>query len=232
MKKGRDHAILISNDDSAPEAYFRETAAFTGTSPWEVEFCGTEDTRWAENKLNAFIGFVMTSDDDTFRKELKQYLDVDSAIDYYLSIYALGLPQQKGANLVLICYDKDLPFTASLFSMNKAFGLSADGTETASPEEFLPGEPTGNLLWDRLAVLFRPEIEARYASLRKTAFDTDAMCRRVTECAAAIPGELTDADHAVYPHPNPGLAHQEQITRYIVRRMELLDAEFLTGEID
>ena len=100
----------------------------------------------------------------------------------------------------------------------------------AAPEEFLPEEATGNLLWDRLAENFRPEIQARYASLRKTVFDSDDLCRRVTEYTDAIPETLTEADAAVYPHPNPDISHVQQITQYIVRRMELLDGIFLTGE--
>lgn len=233
MKKGKEHAILIANDDSAPEAFFREEAAFvTDVTPWEVEFCGTEDSSWAKDKLNALIAFVRSADDETFRKELKNHLDVDSAIDYYLSIYALGLTNHKAANLILVCYDKDQPFTASLFSMNSAFGLSSEGKQAAEPEEFLPGEATGNLLWDRLAALFRPQIEERYASLRETVFRPEELCRRVTQYAATIPAELTEADAGVYPHPNPEISQVEPMTQYIVRRMELLDAEFLTGEID
>lgn len=230
MKEGKDQAILIANDDSAPESWFREKAAFTDSSPWEVEFCGTGDKGWAKDKLNALIDFVMESDDETFRRELKDHLDVDSAIDYYLSIYALGLTNHKAGNLILVCYGKEQPFTASLFSMNSAFGLSEDGTTVLAPEEFLPEEATGNLLWDRLAENFRPEIQARYASLRKTVFDPDGLCRRVTEYTDAIPETLTEADAAVYPHPNPDISHVQQITQYIVRRMELLDGIFLTGE--
>lgn len=232
MKKGAQQAILIANDASAPEAYFREEAAFAEDSPWEVEFCGTEDQSWAKEKLNALIDFVNGSDDEAFRKGLKKHLDVDSAIDYYLSIYALGLTNHEAANLVLVCYGKDQPFTASLFSMNTAFGLSADGTEVRAPEEFLPGEKTGNLLWDRLAECFRPEIEARYASLREGILEPEALCRRVTECAAAIPAAVTEADAECFPWPNPEISHVEQMKQYIVRRAELLDTIFLTGESD
>lgn len=230
MEKGKAQAILIANDDSAPEAFFREQAVFAGDSPWEVEFCGTEDSSWAKEKLNALIEFVRESSDESFRKELKDHLDVDSAIDYYLSIYALGLTNHKAANLILVCYGEDQPFTASLFSMNSAFGLSEDGTKVLEPEDFLPGDATGNLLWDRLAETFRPEIEERYAELRKTVFEPESLCRRVTEYTNAIPQTLTEADAAVYPHPNPEISHVEQITRYIARRIELLDSHFLTGE--
>ena len=233
MQDGSRQAILIANDASSEEAFFRAKAAFDGNSPWEVEFCGTEDSTWATEKLNALIAFVMESDDETFRKELSRYLDVDSAIDYLLSIYALGLTNHSASDLILVCYGEDQPFTASLYDMDSAFGLSEDGKTALDADAFLPAQKdsgTGNLLWDRLLQNFRPEIEQRYAFLRESVFDPDAMCRRVTEFTSAIAENLTEADNSVYPHPNPDISHTEQITQYITRRIPLLDEIFLTGK--
>lgn len=233
MKDGRAQAILIANDASSPEAFFREKAAFHEDSPWEVEFCGTENSDWAKDKLNRLIAFVMESDDETFRKDLGKHLDVNSAIDYLLSIYTLGLTNHSGANLILVCYAEDHPFTASLYSMGTAFGLSEDGKALLQPDLFLPGTAdsgTGNLLWDRLLKNFRPQIEQRYAELREEIFDPEALCRQVAEYTAAIPDYLTEADNSVYPHPNPDISHTEQITQYITRRIRLLDEIFLNGK--
>ena len=235
MEDGRNQAIVIANTDTADEAFFLHEAAFTEESPWEVEFCGSSDDAWVKDKLNDFISFVMESDNETFRKNLSAYLDVDSAIDYLLSIYAMGLTRHGADELMLVCYGKNEPWIASMYDMETAFGLSADGTSQADPEEFLPGlengrwnSDTGSLLWDRLLQNFLPEIQQRYLQLRQSVFDPQNMCSRVTDFISQIDPQLYAADHEVFPHPNPQIDHQEQITQYILRRIALLDEILLT----
>ena len=234
MEDGYEHAILIANTATADEAFFRNTAAFQEDSPWEVEYCGTGDSRWAEDKLNELIRFVLDSDDGTFRENLHRYLDVDSAIDYLLSMYALGLTHHGADEMMLVCYSRNDPWIASLYDMETAFGLSADGTACLEPEAFLPEETfgswnsnTGSLLWDRLLQNFFPEIQARYQVLRQRVFDPDAMCLRVTDYLCQIDPALFEADHSIFPQPNPQINHQEQIVQYILRRIELLDGILL-----
>ncbi len=237
MKDGEEQAILIANDGSADEAFFRAQAVFEEDSPWEVEFCGTEDSTWAKDKLNRLIAFVMESDDETFRTQLSEQLDVTSAIDYLLSVYVMGLTNYDENDLILVCYEKDQPFTASMYDMDSAFGLSEDGTAAALPEQHLPtvtdgrwDSATGNLLWERLLQNFQPEITRRYAELREALFTPENLCKRVLDFTNAIPAALTEADNTVYPHPNPTISHADQITSYITRRIPLLDNLFLNGE--
>ena len=235
MKDDREHAILIANTDTEEEAFFRATAQFGEDTPWEVEFCGTQEDTWAKEKLNRLITFVMESDDETFRRDLEKYLDVDSAVDYLLFVYAMGLTRHGADELVLACYGSEDPWIASVYDMETAFGLDQNGFTAASPEEFLPflegdvwNSATGNLLWDRLLQNFYPQIQQRYRQLRQTVLDPQRMCSRVRDYLSAIDPLLWEADHAVYPHPNPQLEHQKQITQYIPRRMELLDGILLT----
>ncbi len=237
MEEGKDQAILIANHASAPEALFRESAAFAEDSPWEVEFCGTEDRSWAQNKLNDLISFVTDSDDQTFREKLHIHLDVDSAIDYLLAFYALGLTSCDKTNLTLVCYHASQPFTASHYDMDSAFGLSDDGTSAAGAELHLPvlkdgrwDSATGNLLWDRLLQNFQPRIASRYQKLRESLLNPENLCRRVLDYTAAIPADLVEGDNVVFPHPNPSLSQTDQITNYITRRIPLLDNLFLNGE--
>lgn len=237
MSDGEEQAILIANHTASQDAYFRSTSDFGDTSAWEVEFCGTEDSTWAQDKLNALITFVMESDEDTFHRDLDKYLDVNSAVDYLLSIYALGLTHHGASDLVLVTYGQDEPFTASLYDMETAFGLSADGKEAAAPEVFLPYQQDGiwssdtqNLLWDRLLQSFCPELCARYTQLRKTVFDPDALCARVTDYTAAIDRTLYEANDAAYPGFPTAAGSIGQITQYISQRIRLLDEIFMLKE--
>ena len=232
MSDGEDHAIVITNDPTAPEAFFKGEAEFTETSPWEVEFCGTADDTWAKNKLNELIRFVMESDDAAFRKDLHKYLDVDSAIDYLLSMYVLGLTNHGADELVLVCYGKNDPWICSMYDMETGFGLSSDGKTFLPAEVFLPGadSATDNLLWDRLWQNFYPELCARYVWLRQSVFAPEDLIDRVTDFTVLIPEAAyaaNDAIHSGYPAAQVGLV---QITDYIEKRIELTDKLFLSSE--
>lgn len=231
MKDGEQQAIMICNSTTLPEAFFREEAQFTDDSPWEVEYCGTEDSQWAKDSMNELIRFVMTADDARFKAELSRYLDTEAAIDYLLAIYALGLPGNGAKDLVLASYgDRWIP---SMYDMENAFGLNKDGTAAAAPTEHLPKKTadgwdsaTGNLLWDRLLNNFEADIRLRYESLRSSILNPDSLCDRVSRSIAEIPDLLYAADAALYPdmpHPFP---QEGQITDYIRGRIAALDSIF------
>lgn len=236
MEDGEEQAILIANaGDSA--SLFRSAATFTEDASWEVEFCGTDDSSWAEDKLNALISFVRESDDETFRSQLHTYLDIDSAVDYLLAVYALGLTDHGSDDLILVTYGADSPFIASPYDMEDAFGLSADGTSYLDPAKYLPSlkegsfdSATGSLLWDRFLELFLPDIQTRYTQLRQDVLDTQALCLRVEAFIGAIPDSLYAADALVNDYLIQDTAYADQITGYISQRMEYLDAIFMETE--
>ena len=233
MSEDQYHAIMITNDPTAPEAFFKSEAVFSGDSPWEVEFCGTADPDWAKKKLNQFITFVMESDDASFRKNLHKYLDVDSAIDYLLSMYVLGLTNHGADELVLVCYGRNDPWVCSMYDMETGFGLSADGKTFLPAEAFLPtaeSSGTENLLWDRLLQNFYPELCARYTEHRQSVFAPENLSRRVADLTDSIPEEAytqNDAIHDGYPAAHTGIA---QIKDYIANRILLTDELFLVSE--
>ena len=231
MQKGERHAIMICNASGSAEARFRAPTEFSDNSTWEVEFCGTENTAWAKEQLNELIQFVMTADDAQFRAQLGQHLDVDSAIDYLLAIYALGLPAHGMKDLVLISYGS--VWIPSLYDMEDGFGLFHDGSGAYDASEFLPvrakdgwDSATGNLLWDRLLDNFEDEIIQRYAVLRKTVFTPDGLCARISSFTDAISDELYAADAARNPLPFIDPITKDQMFNYIQTRLPALDKIF------
>ncbi len=237
MKDGEKQAILISNNFQSPEALFRAPAAFHDGSPWEVEYCGTEDQSWVKEGLNELIDFVMTADDAAFRTGLAQYLDVESAVDYLIAVYALGLTDNGRQNLVLVSYGA--PWTASLYDMENAFGLNLEGTAHYAPEQFLPvrtadgwDSATDSLLWDRLLKNFEPEIRARYIQLRQSVLDPDALCERVEGFVSTVPDTVYQAEWDTWTRTFAGADEPAQITTYIRQRIAALDLIFMEGEAE
>lgn len=191
LRDGAREAVMNINSADAPEAFFREEAVFDEEMPWEIERCATEDTQWAQDHLNDLIRFVRTSDDLSFRRELSRYLDVDSAVDYVIAMYALGLQEHGAKDLVLVSYGEDAPWICSMYDMEEAFDL--DGGVCA-PGEGGWDSGTGSLLWDRFLTHFYPEICSRYAQLRQGVLDPDSLCSRVDAFVGRIPRSIYEAD--------------------------------------
>jgi len=174
MENGGTAALIICNQESMDEALFRAKAAFLEdyTSDWEIEYCSTENEKWAQESFHQLIDFVMHSSDQTFREELHKHLDVDAAIDYLIFLYALGLQHGGAKDLVLLNYgDVWIP---SAYDMDEAFGLDAAAYTYLPAQAFLPEKEadawlsgTGSLLWDRLLTAFEQDIRERYVFLRR-----------------------------------------------------------------
>lgn len=233
MKDGYE-AIVICNEQKTDESLFRAKAAFlpNNESDWEIEYCGTEDNTWAKDSFNNLIAFVMESDDQSFREHLKEYLDVDAAIDYLLYIYALGLEDSGAKDLVMLTYgDRWIP---SAYDMDEAFGLDALDLKYRDPIIFLPSKTdgtwdsgTGSLLWDRILNLFTEEIRGRYSELREGPLSTENLLGRVREYMAQVPESFYDYDWYLYPgRLNQFRNMDQQITQYIPERMNILDGIF------
>lgn len=235
MEDGLMDGILVSNTNYTDAAYFKAPATFDEFGDWEVAFSGLEDdTQWLEAKLNTLIDFVMHASDEEFRADLHQYLDVNSAIDYLIAVYSLGLTNNVAKNITLATYDNGVLF-CSLYDMDKAFGLSTTGDSTLPPTEYLPtctnGEwdsATGNLLWDRLLQQFEPEIRQRYEELRQSVLTTENIMQKTEAFFAPISDIFYQMDAALYPDmPQLQVSTEEQIKEYITQRFQLLDAMFL-----
>ena len=239
LDKGQEDALMIINHSTMDESLFRAPAIFADDSDWELEFCGTEDQTWPKEKLNALIDFVINSSDEEFsdKKVLKQHLNIDSAIDYLLSMYAFGLTNSYAKNLVLLSYSQD-PWIFSMFDMEDAFGLSIDGSTQLSPEYALPSytdsvwdSGTGSLLWDRMLQCYSERIAARYTELRQSVFTEEYILDTAKARLDKIPEDFFLADRALYPEmPDLDTNTLNQISEYLSARFELLDKLFLTTE--
>lgn len=229
-------AVMIANSTEPEETRFYALAAFEDEkNAWEVEYCGTgNDNQWAKDSLNELITFVMTSDDETFRAHLGDYLDVDAAIDYLIFLYVTGLESNASQDLVLLKYHDCDVWIPSVYDMEHAFGLSQDGTAYLAADHFVPVQRDGiwdsgtnSLLWDRLLQLFEPEIRARYAELRQNVLTEDELTARVNAFMDQVPDEYYEMDAALWPRQLPEGSQREQMATYTLERLRLMDAVFI-----
>lgn len=219
MSKRENEAIMICNAQTMPESLFRAEAVYEeDVSDWELEFTGDDGTR-TKDAFNNLIRFVMTVNDEDFKDQLHYYLDVDAAIDYLLFIWTMGLSNNGSKDLVMLNYGEE--WIPSAYDMEDGIGLACDA-ETFYPSlGDVPDSATGSLLWDRLLKNFMPELQSRYAELRKGPLSENRLLGTLETYYNRIPQSWRVMDLELYP----GRAESslEQMQAYLTARLQRLD---------
>lgn len=96
----------------------------------ELQFCGTKDTKWAQDSINKLIDAVMASYStaEDFDKAVSPLVDFDSAYDYY--IYSVLVNNDDGLfrNYLLQTFDGEKWYFAA-YDLDATFGRTPDFLE-------------------------------------------------------------------------------------------------------
>ena len=115
-----------------------------------------------KEQINNLITFVTTSSDDDFKAKLNDYLDKESAIDYWIFCHLIDDGDAWGKNQQLLTYDGK-KFFIHPYDLDVSFGNQYDGTLTGGHDSLLMPD---NTLFKRLSELFGDDIKQRYSKLR------------------------------------------------------------------
>lgn len=204
---------------------FRKLWGGVDGADWTVEI-GT-NSAVVKTCLNNLIGFVMENDGDAFREGIGNYLDVQSAIDYYILVYVICALDNLGSNVLLGSYDgKILRYGA--YDLDSTFGNWYNGNTFVSAEYKCPEnyqEPF-NLLFERIEVNFRDELKDRYAELRRSVLSYHNMVTHFERFMDVIGIELYNEQATIYNIPNAANKNIKQLRDYIRDRLVYTDAEF------
>lgn len=226
-----NHVLLCAetNDNgnkTATPCNFRALWSGTDENHWTVEV-GTNSTA-VKTSLNNLIQFVMDNDGDAFRNGIGRYLDIQSAIDYYIFMYEICGLDGLGKNLLLATYD-GVKWICGAYDMDSTFGLFWNGTKFVAPTYRCPEDyqETYSLLWERIEANLLPELKARQAYLRKTVLSYSNMVTHVERFMDIIGKDLYAEDLTVYSSiPSGSTNNIKQIRDFIRDRQVYVDAEF------
>lgn len=233
-KNNNNHAVLcaeVNNNDSSTTnvsklaVEFRHEANIDG-SDWSLEVPDTLNSNIKTN-FNNLISFVMNSNDTQFKYGIGQYLDIQSAIDYYIYAYYGGFIDSLGKNLIMMTYDGKKWF-ASMYDMDSTWGLFYTGSQIINsniqcPEQY---QETNSLLWQRIEKLFAKEIKERYSQLRSSILNVEHITNMFNNFMNIIGTDLYSRDLEVYPNiPLGTLDHAQQINEYVTARSTYVDSE-------
>ena len=191
-----NHCILCG--ENYVSGCFRAEASIDG-SDWTDEVHDTVPdvikTRW-----NEAIRFVMSSTDEEFADGIGHYFDVQSLIDYYIfGVVSCGL-DAFGKNQLYMTWD-GTKWYATMYDMDSTWGLYWDGSRFVEHNygrtefEDFAGR-SGNLLYIRLADLYRDAIKERWENLKIGALSVENTINRFERFTDIAPMSLVEEDYA------------------------------------
>lgn len=232
MDEENPNHVLMCAETNTDGAYketpcnFRKLWNGVNETDWSVEV-GTNSTA-LKNSLNNLIQFVMDNNGDAFRNGIGNYLDIQSAIDYYILQYEICGLDGLAKNMLLATYN-GTKWICGAYDMDSTFGLWWDGSKFVSatfacPENY---QERYSLLWERIEANFLPELKARQAELRKTVLSYSNMVTHFERFMDIIGLDLYAEDLTIYTGIPLGSSNNiKQIRDYIRDRQAYVDAEF------
>lgn len=218
---------------------FKRLAELDGYD-FEVEYCPDEgNIGWIKTSLNRLIGAVKDSDGSDIDTTIAQYVDLDSAIDYYIfTVFIKGF-DNVSRNYVLTTYD-GVKWIFNGYDMDSTFGL-APGADNYKPNEVWNCSFGQNAalhkLFDLLKTYKKDAVKARYLQLRswgESDEDPGALCSdtpmlRASEFISMIPQGVYNKDFDKWR----GIAftstnNYAQIAEFIYKRLKYMDKEIET----
>ena len=230
MGSGATECIMCA-DVHGPATRFEGEAACDG-SDFEIEYITNEaDKQWAIDSLNTLISAVAESDGSDVDSVVAQYVDMDSAIDFYIFTSLLSGVDNYSKNYLLSTTD-GVKWFFTMYDMDSTFGLYWNGKSYSAPAEATPTLIGFN---HRLAKLLRDykteAVQARYKQLRETVLSESNVGNVFSNFITNIPFSLYAEDPKIWPGiPGTSTNNLSQIVGNYRLRVQFLDAQIDTLE--
>lgn len=218
--------VILSADATSEATMFKTEATFSGD--FDVEYASeTVSDEEALSSLNRLINACINSDGTDLDSKIANYLDWDSAIDYYIYTCLIGGADMVAKNYLLSTYDGTKWFFGA-YDMDATFGLWWDGTQ------FLPDNlyPTVEWYADYHRAMWliwnykRDALKARYAELRAGALSENNVALAFSNFINKIPSTVYMEDAKKWPGiPSTAANNLAQILNWYRMRVAVLDKE-------
>ena len=213
---------IVCADAHVDATKFKALATLDGD--FELEYVEDEDNAdWVLPSLNAAIQAVMDGDLAT----AAQYIDIPSAMDYYIHVVCEGSLDGIDHNYLLVTFD-GVKWYFTDYDRDRVYGVSADDTYFFSPFGTVTFESVANT--HRLFNLIRTHetaaLKARAIALRNGTMSEAGVMDVFVNFMQGIPTQILDEDVRLYPTiPSTNVHNLAQILNWYRLRCIAVDAE-------
>lgn len=216
---------IVSSKDHTPATRFREASM----SGYEIEFASNEDdVDWVTTSLTRLIDAIVKTDGSDLDTTISQYLDWDSAIDYYIHAVIEKATDCIDKNFILVTFD-GVKWYFSNYDRDSIWGLNWDGSGTSRPVsnvtfiETSTGEKSQRVF--ELIRRFKTNtLKARYNKLREDKLSESRIMETFENFAWSIPSTVMAEDVKLYPTIQGSSVNTiDQIGRFVRQRLVKCD---------
>jgi len=176
--------------------------------------------------LYNYLDFALHATDDDFTEQIYEYINMGSAIDYFILLNTTNAGDNWGKNIIMSRYDCESPFLFMPWDMDATWGRGWDSTFTSTHNILT------NNLYGRLFQLnpgdFRQELIQRWEYLRQNVLQEQAINARIEEYEMLFTQSgAFDREKALWPEWNLNLtAEIEYMKEWNHQRIQFLDDYF------
>lgn len=226
-KKNVNHAILQGNTNDFGSNVFKTNPCnfntpWNGSSYFTVEV-GKESDALTES-FNRVINAVINSD----FASLEEYLDIQSAIDYFIfQEVVLGI---DGLSNNMLCLTYDIQkWRLSAYDLDATFGLTPAGAIEGSSTADMPDAymNRNSALLNLIKTQYAKDYKARYSELRKTALSYSSIISEFENILSIVDEDERIKDTIPYPDiPSVTINTFDNLKTFIKERLDYLDYKY------
>ena len=205
----------------------------------ELQFCGTNDTKWAQDSINKLIDAVIASYStaEDFDKAVSPLVDFDSAYDYY--IYSVLVNNDDGLfrNYLLQTFDGKKWYFAA-YDLDETFGRTPDFLEhtlaNSDTNDFRDHGVTfenavgSNRLMYQLWKFHKSEILSRARDLINGAMSVSSVDTAFVDYVRNIPQIAFNEEIKAWPETqNTSVDNVNRIGRWYMQRINWFEKRYL-----
>lgn len=219
-----DH-IVIGGEGWEDANLFKAAPDF-GT--WAVEV--GEESDETLDKMNRLFDFVVNSTDEEFKENFENYLNLDSALNYYVFTDIAYLKDNLGKNMLIATYDGQ-EWYLSLYDLDSSWGTETNGYALMEYEEAELDMAKSNL-FARMEKCFAKELAQRYFELKEDILSDENILNEFRAFRNQIPAmsflkETLRWGQGVIKRPEDLPGHDyDQIEDYLAITTERLNAKY------
>ncbi|WP_290085353.1 CotH kinase family protein [Lactobacillus taiwanensis] len=240
MPKKQGYAIL--SPDWKPQGAFEEVTNLHDSM--ELEYSGTDSEEWIINSINNLINLIKATYSDTgsFDNAVGNYLDMSSAIDYYVYSILIGntdgvvrnylLQTFNGDKWYFVPYDLDVTFGRSVYwgQYASAFSHTDKLREEGITFENSADSTQGNRVFYQLWKFHKDQVLNRTKELITGVLSPDNLEVEMTKYMYKIPQEAFNAEVKLWPGtPETSIDNLSQLLRWYNRRVKFIQNEYLAN---
>ena len=225
MGSGEKECIVCAEEHSNA-TLFAETITQLGPQ-FELEYAKDENnTQWVIDSLNTLITTILNNDNANYKEEVGKYMDLDSAIDYYIFACLISHTDGRAKNFLLHTFD-GVKWAFTAYDMDTVFGNHFDGTayykaDVSPTFTYYVVSKIMNLIYK----YDKERLKARYKKIRQTVFSEDNVSYMFYNYLVNIPKALFDEEVKLWSTlPGTETNNISQILYNFRLRCELLDNE-------